>query len=280
MALTRRKFLLGAGIISAAAVSGISAELFLFAPRRITVEETWLSIKDLPSEFAGFGICQITDTHHGPYVGLDYIKEVVTQANRLNPDLVVLTGDYVSENKSFLEPVMRVLSGLKARHGIMSVLGNHDYWVGEGHSIRALKAQEIPLLKNTHSFIEINGARLCIAGVGDLTEDRPDVARALYGVDTDVPRVVLCHNPDYTEELPDNVRVDLMLSGHTHGGQVRMPFTGRAPVVPSEYGQKYAGGLVRRGETQIYVSRGIGVSIMPIRFNCPPEISFLRLKRA
>lgn len=276
--LTRRGFF-KAGIF---VCGGLVLEGFVIEPEKILVEKISVPIPGLGAGLDNFTICQITDIHHSRAVSLDYIEGVVRTANSLRPDLMALTGDYIDMDREYMGPVIRCLAGLRARHGTVAVLGNHDYFIGREYSKDVISSNSIPLLENSHMMIESAGGRLCVAGVNDLLEDTPDAGAALAGVDGDIPRVLLSHHPDYAERIGADLRVDLVLSGHTHGGQVRLPF-GVAPIIPSAFGQKYSGGLVslaRSEGTRVYVSRGIGVSMIPVRFNCPPEITLIRLVRA
>lgn len=276
--ITRRN-LLKAGILLGGA---FSLDGFIIEPKRIKVENVEVGIKGLGPGFDGFTICQITDVHHSPVVGLRYINSVVETANNLRPDLIALTGDYIDEQRKYAAPVIKALSRLKARLGVISILGNHDHFIGKAYFKDVIASYRIPLLENSHTIIEAGGSALCIAGTKDLLEDTPDVREALKGVDRSIPRVVLTHHPDYAEYMDADERVDLVLSGHTHGGQVRLPFS-IAPIIPSRFGQKYSGGLVatdRAEGTQVYVSRGVGVVMIPVRFNCPPELTMIRLRPA
>jgi predicted MPP superfamily phosphohydrolase len=168
---------------------------------------------------------------------------------------------------------MKILGGLQGKR--LGVLGNHDHWGGERGAIEACERHGIELLTNRHHLLARGDAKLCIAGVADLWCDEPDITRAVAGVADDVPRIVLSHNPEYAEDMPRE-RVDLMLSGHTHGGQVRL--FGRE-FHQGVYGKKYLKGLVDNGHTQVYISRGIGTSVVPVRLGVPPEISLIRLRR-
>jgi len=270
--VSRRDFLRGGALLGGA----LLFESTVLAPRGVRVQEAAVRISGLPPAFNGFAICHLTDIHHSPVVGLGYIESVVDEANSLAPDLFVLTGDYIDDGREYMPPVIKALSRLKARFGTLAVLGNHDHFIGMDYTEEVMEAYRVPLLQNSHILIESGKDALCIGGVRDYLEDAPDAREALSGAPKDVPRVLLSHHPDYAEFLPGNERVDLVLSGHTHGGQVRLPFS-FAPVVPSGFGQKYAGGLVRNGATQVYVSRGVGVVTIPVRFNCPPEITLIRL---
>ena len=274
--LSRRQFLKGAIAMGAA---GLVADGLLLEPRHVVVERKTIAINDLPDAFDGFRICQITDVHHGPFTGLGFIKEVVEKVNSLNPGLVVLTGDYVDHSSKYIVPAVSALCRLKSSNGVLAVLGNHDHWMDANLTQEVFNRYNVPVITNSHKLIEIKDKAICVAGVGDLMEDSQDLKAAFYGVPADIPRILLSHNPDYAESMPVSERVDLVLAGHTHGGQVRMPFS-IAPITMSRYGQKYAGGLVRSASGQVYVSRGIGVVGLPVRFNCPPEITIITLTKA
>ncbi|MBI5563033.1 MAG: metallophosphoesterase [Deltaproteobacteria bacterium] len=274
MGITRRAFLKGGVVIGGALLfDGIFVE-----PRFFKAEETVVKVAGLPRPFDGFKICQVTDIHHGMALDIAYVEQCVKAANALDPDVTVLTGDYVESNKKYFPEAVKRLAALRARHGVYAVLGNHDYYAGASHALKAFHEHDIPVLMNGHVVIEDNGSRLCVAGVREFIEDRADASAALRGAPADAPVVLLSHHPDYAELLPPDMRVDLVVSGHTHGGQIRLPFSRYAPVVPSMYGQKYTGGLVRseRG-VQVYVSRGLGAAVIPVRFNCPPELTLLVL---
>lgn len=251
-------------------------------PRSPRVERVSVEIAGLAEAFDGFTICQITDVHYGRVIGPKFLHKVIETANALSPDLTVLTGDYIDDGSSYIEPAIEFLSKLEARHGLLSVLGNHDHFYSKERTTDLLAKHKIPLLDNSHAIIERKGHAICVAGAADYLYDSPDAAAAFAGADQNIPRILLSHNPDFAETLDPNLKVDLVLSGHTHGGQIRLPFS-YAPLLPSKFGQKYAGGLVSiRDEhpTQVYVSRGIGCCFIPIRLNCPPEITLLTLKAA
>lgn len=274
--LSRRQFLKGALAVGA---MGVIGDAVLYEPRHIIIEKKTIPINGLPDVFEGFRICQITDVHHGQFVGLKFIEKVVNKSNILIPDLMVLTGDYVYNSNKYVVPAISALCNLKSPNGILAVLGNHDHYHGAELAKEVFNKYNAHVLTNSHRLIEIKGKAICIAGVGDLWEGKQDLKEAFKGIPADVSRILLSHNPDYAEVMPKTERVDLMLAGHTHGGQIRMPFS-IAPVTMSNYGQKYTGGLVKLPDTQVYVSRGVGVGLLPVRFNCPPEITIITLTKA
>ncbi|MFQ5694540.1 MAG: metallophosphoesterase [Terriglobia bacterium] len=230
----------------------------------------------MSSDFAGLRLVQLSDIHHGLYTRLDEVEKAVELANSLEPDLVALTGDFVSNSPNYIEPVARVLGGLRARLGLFAVLGNHDYRVGADQMTRALEDYGIQVLRNRHVVLRRNGTGLTLAGVDDVRRNEANLRLALLGAKEDWPTVLLCHNPALTP-LAAVRGVDLVLSGHTHGGQVGVPrlrrfARARGLRVPLDHG------LHQVGETQLYISRGIGTVVLPVRWRCPAEIPLLRLE--
>jgi uncharacterized protein len=203
------------------------------------------------------------------------VQAAVEAVNQLRPDAVMLTGDYVSRDAALAEPCAQALGALQAPAGVYAVLGNHDHWTDAGEVERALAAQSLTVLRNDAVPIERGGARLWIAGVDDVRQRRADLDRALRLVPADQAAILLAHEPDYAD-LAAQHPIDLQLSGHSHGGQVRLPILG-APFLPY-LGRKYPRGLYRLGALQLYTNRGLGVVAPPVRFNCPPEITLLTLR--
>lgn len=234
-----------------------------------------IPVPRLPVGFEGIRIALLADIHHGPLTGLDYIHRVVKETVSLSPDLIALAGDYVHHGGQYTRPCFEVLSGLKAPLGVYAVMGNHDHWDAPKETHIAIREAGFTDLTNTGSWLEKGASRLRIAGVGDLWEDRQDLKAALGDTAPDEACVLLSHNPDYLEIL-DDPRARVVLSGHTHGGQVYFPPFG-APLIPSAYGQKYRYGLVKTPFSQVYVTRGVGTIYPPVRLCCPPEIALLTL---
>jgi predicted MPP superfamily phosphohydrolase len=263
-----------AGLVALGATTAAGVYPFLEA-KWCRVARQAVTLPNLPEAFRGTTIAHITDVHHGPYVPLVYIRHIVDLANALKPDLVLLTGDYVSRHPRFIAPGIEVLGGLKARMGCFAVLGNHDHWESAPITRRSLDEAGITPTDNTGFWIERNGARLRVCGVGDLWTDHQNLPAALGDATDSDAVILLSHNPDFAEKL-DDPRVGLMLSGHTHGGQVVIPGYG-APIVPSKYGQKYLHGLVQGPACQVFVSRGVGTVTPPVRFLCRPEVVLITL---
>jgi hypothetical protein len=235
-------------------------------------ERIWLDA--LPEAFNGLRIVQISDIHHGLFLPEQWLAEAVQQTNRLRADIVVLTGDFVTYSRANIEPAAEILSRLRARYGVLAVLGNHDFRVGADAVTSALKRKHIEVLRNQHVTIQFGGSSLYVAGVDDYGYGA-DVRRAVRGIPRDSATVLLAHNPRIIH-LASRHGVSLVLSGHTHGGQVNLPLLGTV------YGRsperlRYKIGWDRLGPTQIYVSRGIGTIVLPWRLRCPAEITHLEL---
>jgi len=279
--LTRRRFLCGSG----AAVAGLALYSGEIARHEISVQTHEIAIAKLPAAFDGFRIAQISDIHFDEFTEPAFLRRVIGKINRLAPDLVVLTGDYISVgplgHDFAMGAILRcaeVLGGLACplRYAVM---GNHDYFVGPVQIRAALAKVSIPLLLNQHVPIERHGQRLWLAGVEDPIAGQHDLKPTLPA-QPDGPVILLCHGPDYADTVVADPRgglVDLMLSGHSHGGQIRLPLLGA--IYRCEGGRKYVEGLFRFGKMQLYVNRGIGAVGVPFRLNCPPEITLLTLKK-
>jgi uncharacterized protein len=233
-------------------------------------------IDDLPRQFEGYRIVFLTDTHVAGFVRRDFYREVVAQTNRIAPDLILLGGDFVTFSRDIPLLGEQLLDGLEARDGKYAILGNHDYWAG-GKEVRAvMEAHGVQFVINKSATIERNGATLPLIGIDEIYRGEPDVNAAFAGVSAFGPCLGITHHPDMVEELGGR-RVDLLLCGHTHGGQIRVPFFGSL-VVPSKHEDRYAQGFHRVSGALMYVSRGIG-AIPPVRILCKPEIATFTLRQ-
>lgn len=272
--ITRRQFLKHSCAFGSL---GLMGSYPVFIERYIVLTNTYrIPVPNLPKAFAGSRIVHLSDLHYGPLVPLGLIQNVISRANLLKPDLIVCTGDYVHERNAArqIDQVWPVLSQLCAPLGVYSVLGNHDHWADTNRSDYWLKRSRQDL-RHKAVRIEREGQRLWMAGAGDLWEDHKSLDALLAEVPDCECRIVLAHNPD-TADTRYSCRVDLMVCGHTHGGQVDIPFIG-TPVLPVR-NKDYSSGIKRspRG-CKVFISKGIGWSIYPIRFNCFPEIAVLEL---
>ncbi|HEY7039620.1 MAG TPA: metallophosphoesterase [Methylomirabilota bacterium] len=235
-----------------------------------------------PEGLGPLRIAAIADVHAGaPHMTLDALRGIVMTVNAAHPDLIVLLGDYVIHGiigGRFIEPepVAGVLGRLEAPLGVLAVTGNHDWWYDGKRVTAALEAAGIRVLEDVAVPIQVRGRPVWIAGLGDMWTRRSEISRALAAAPPDAPVIVITHNPDVFPAMP--ARVLLTLAGHTHGGQVDLPLFGRL-IVPSHYGARYAIGHVREDGRDLFVTPGLGTSILPVRFRVPPEISLLTVGR-
>ena len=241
----------------------------------VTDVDIWL--RRLPSGHDGLSIIHLTDIHHGLYTPLEDVQRAVHIANQLKPDLVALTGDYVTLSPAYIGPVARALGKLRSRLGVFAVLGNHDFQVDAEAVTKALRSHQIHVLRNSHRPLRNSSGTLWLIGVDDLWWSSDDLPLALESVPSEDARILLCHNPRGIRKAALH-GIDLVLSGHTHGGQVRLP--GVNFLYRSKLGRRFVEGWNRLGETQIYVNRGIGKVVVPVRVSCPPEIARIVLHRA
>lgn len=245
-------------------------------PNWPVVERVTVPLKNLPAALAGLKIVQLSDIHLQPFTQIGEVRRAVQLANRLQPDLVVLTGDYVLESARTIDQLAPTLAGLASRLGTFAILGNHDLWTNEQVVSDGLESAGIPVLRNRGVPLNVDGAWLYLAGLDDVWSGDPNLDETLADAPDNGLTVLLAHEPDFADTVAaHNTPVRLQLSGHSHGGQVRLPGFG-APVLP-RLGQKYDQGLNRAGDLFVYTSRGVGVVGPPIRFNCPPEVTEITL---
>jgi len=271
---------------TAAALVSAADETF-FEPWHPVVKHVAITLERLPAIFNDFTIAHLSDFHYHPFFTAKPISKAVRLVNQLEPDLIVLTGDFVtvpllrSSERSSLhikaqaEPCSALLAGLRAKLGIVTVLGNHDQDSQPDVVTECLEAQRIKVLRNDAWSVERSGARLWIVGTDDVLVKAANLPRALRVVPAAEPAVLLAHEPDFAD-VAANYPIDLQLSGHSHGGQIRLPVIG-APVLP-ELARKYPWGLRRLRKMALYTNAGIGTITLPIRWNCPPEVTLLTLK--
>ena len=287
--ISRRTFL--KRTLWAAGGAGLSSfHPLLIEPHHVQISRFGLHVPNLPPAFERLTIAHMTDLHRSPFVSLDYLNHCVATANALQPDLTVFTGDYITHGMRFRNPLIhgdfdlgnpgeftdqcaRCMGRARAKYGVFASLGNHDHWFDGNRVTKSIESAGIPVLRNQNTTVRINGERLPIVGLGDLYTEGVDFHRAFTGVHEPFS-LVLMHNPDSFESWPRSGS-HLILAGHTHGGQVNIPFLG-APLSPSRFDQ----GLFHRGDTTMYVNRGLGLICPPIRFNCPPEIALIQLQCA
>lgn len=259
----------------------------MIEPRQIEITHQRIAIASLPGAFQGFRIVQLSDIHHSPFLSEEEIVEAAHRANELNPDLIALTGDYVSHSRNYIPGCARALGTLRARHGVYAVLGNHDHWTDCGMMAAALTEQGIRVLCNENVRIELDQSYIRLAGIDDVMVKCDDLATALLGTHQDETRILLAHNPVIIREAA-RLGVDLVLSGHTHGGQINWRLlTGREDRKTARWlrrpNRRLKGSMLRGhaqlGSTQLYINRGLGTVVVPLRYGCPPEITMIELTR-
>ncbi len=278
--ISRRKFLTYASssVLGVGAMGiGGAAWVTRIEPFALETTVTAIPLPHLPPAFDGLTIAHISDLHFGDFMTRERIAAVVEGVNALQPDVIAVTGDFVSiilDDTPAL--ITETLAALHAREAIVAVLGNHDHWTDAPVVAQAVRESGARLLLNEHMTLQRDGAALYFAGVDDIWEQQHDLDAALFGIPTNAPIVLLAHEPDFADEVTVTGKVSLQLSGHSHGGQVRLPFIG-APQLPW-LGEKYDMGLYDVDGMALYVTRGVGMVRPHVRFNCRPEIAHITLK--
>ena len=236
-----------------------------------------LEISDLAAEFDGYRIVQITDLHLGHWLSPERLDGVVQLVNEQEPDLVVMTGDFVSYVlKGITERMIKAFSELNPKEATLAVQGNHDHWMGP-ENIRAIfRASGVLELANDVYTIQRGEATLHIAGVDDITVGAHDLESVLAKLPLDGTAILLAHEPDYADTSAQTGRFALQLSGHSHGGQIVLPKIGALLRGPGFF--KYPNGLYKVQEMLQYTNRGVGTHVFRVRYNCPPEITVITLK--
>jgi len=241
----------------------------------LEVEKVVTNLERLPKKLDGFRVAHLSDLHHSPFTDLEHIENAVSAANGLEPDMFVLTGDYVSHEREYVDPVAEVLGKLESEHGSYACLGNHDHWTDAEHVTKGLEANGIRVLVNDGFRFTAQGVSFWLCGVDDHMVKRTDVKAALHGSFPDEMKMMLAHNPVIVRQAA-RYDVDVMFSGHTHGGQVKIREKEKKILAH----RRLSSGLHRRKNTQIYITRGIGTVVLPVRYQCPPEISLIELRTA
>lgn len=237
-----------------------------------------ITCPDLPPGLDGLRICFLSDFHFTPGEDSGLLEKTILAVGRENPDIIALGGDYVAESDAIMTPLLEALGSLNARHGFFAVMGNHDGWVADGEAVRSrFEKAGISFLINQNTGLTINGDRLAVAGTDFVWQGRPDPERTLRGIARQTPVLSLVHEPDYFDTMTEHRRMLLQLSGHTHGGQCRVPLLGYTPM-KVRYGEKYVYGSFEHGDSRLFVTRGLGMTALRVRFACPPELAVLTLR--
>jgi predicted MPP superfamily phosphohydrolase len=279
---TRRQFLRAAAATGTLAVVG---DALLLAPNRPRIIRQEFFLPRWPERLNGFTVAVLSDFHYDPYFSIHPLHAAIAMVNRLHPDLIALTGDFVSvplvgdETKAAFaaEPCARLLRQMTAPHGLWAVMGNHDDATDAEHVTHALQAENIRVLANQSEPIEQDGSRFWLAGVNDVISGTADLSKTMHRVPAGEPVILLAHEPDFADEA-SQYPIDLQLSGHSHGGQIRIPFL--PPLYLPELAKKYVWGTYHVGPLTLHTSAGLGTIGIPMRLNCPPEVTVLTLRRS
>jgi uncharacterized protein len=275
MTISRRRFLKGAAVLGVAGASGGLPAVALAREEVPTTEHVAFGIRGLDPAHDGLRVAQLSDLHFGRHTPLALIRAALEEANRFEPDLVVLTGDYLTRRREDVRVLRENIGGLTAP--TVAVLGNHDVWVDPTGAAAALRSHGYEVLENAWTTVRLRGAPLRLVGIGDHLTRREDVLASVRGLPSGAPTLVLAHGPRTADKLAALGRPALCLSGHTHGGQVNLPVVTR--LLLASMREPYARGLYRLGPVQLYVNRGIGMSGLSLRLNSPPEVTLATLYR-
>jgi uncharacterized protein len=282
--MNRRSFL-KRSIGSLLALIGIGGGTYYYArdiePRMLQVQNVKIMDASIPSSFNDFKVVQFSDTHIGFHYSVEQLQKLVNKINEENPDLIVFTGDLVDEPHLYTwnNDLINVLQSLEAPRGKFWIYGNHDHGGYGTEKVRdVMEASGFTLLQNEHSVIEQNNERIILSGIDDVMLGSPNLRQALENVNPDLFTLLLAHEPDFVDVAVD-YSVNVQLSGHSHGGQVRLPFIGH--LYTPKYAEKYVEGkyLLNDGNLQLFVNRGIGTTRLPYRFLCKPELHVYTLHK-
>lgn len=274
--MSRKSFLL-----AALCAFGLGLWASWLEPSSLFNEDHEIVLPEWPKGCDGLRVAVLADLHVGsPYHGLDKLEQIVDLTLKAKPDVILLAGDYVIDNVvggKFVEPeaIAKGLGRLSAPLGVFAVLGNHDHWLDPDRVRGALESNGIEVLEDQSSALSLRECQFWLAGLSDYWTGAADYQKALATIPAGAPSIAFTHNPDSfpTLEKP----VSLTIAGHTHGGQVFLPWLGRL-VVPSDHGDRYAIGHIVENGRHLFVSSGLGTSIIPVRFLVPPEVSVLTLR--
>lgn len=259
-------------------LSGILLIVYSYLESRwIKTKHVEIKSENIPANFNDLKIVFITDIHHGPFLSIERVRKLVKRINKLEPDVILMGGDYVHRESKYIQPVFDEFKNLESKYGLYAVLGNHDHWEDAELTRKLMLRNGIKICDNKSYWLEIGDERIKIGGIGDLWEDEQYLDSTINDVVENDFVILISHSPDFIEKMSTNL-VDLTLSGHTHGGQVTL-FGLWAPILPSKYGQKYRYGLKEFDNTTAYISSGIGTITPPLRFFCRPEIVLFTLKK-
>lgn len=270
---------------AAGAAVALGADGFLIEPNLPKVVRQEIALQRWPQRMDGFTVALLSDFHYDPYFSVHPLRAAIGIVNELRPDLIVLTGDFVSippfgnhrDGARDAEPCAQLLRQMRAPYGLSAVMGNHDDETDPSRVTAALRESGIRVLRNQSVPIEKDGTRFWLAGIDDLLGRTADLTATLHGIPSDEATILLAHEPDYADYVA-SYPVDLQLSGHSHGGQIRIPLL--PPLYLPKLGRKYISGRYQIRSLALYTNPGLGTVAIPMRLNCAPEITLLTLRRS
>ncbi|UOF90942.1 metallophosphoesterase [Fodinisporobacter ferrooxydans] len=266
-------------------ISGILACVVCFGIYSSIIERFWFRIQHvripivrLPKPFSQFRIVLISDIHMGFFFSQKHFRSVVEEINKLHPDMICFAGDLLDSDScvASMGSTIPLLRKLAAPYGKFAILGNHDYRAGIQHVVSGLEKGGFRVLINEHTVIQKDAEVMFIVGLDDILKGKPNPEQAFEGIPEDACTLLLVHEPDFAD-VSKKLPIQLQLSGHSHGGQVRIPFIG--PIVTTKFGRKYVSNLYHFDSFKLYTSRGIGTTGLPVRFCCRPEITVITLEQ-
>lgn len=289
--LTRRKFVYS-GIIGISGMTLAGCVNGILGRGDVEITHREIALRNLPPAFEGFTITLASDLHSSPFMTTSDMKRIAKLINDLKSDIIVMPGDFVTSHRDEIPPFAEAMSELKAPYGVLCSTGNHDFYCGADQVTQGAEDAGFRVLRNENFTIERNGQRLQFIGVDDNDSEQFEqfaqgkaaahIEAALKGIEKPEASILLCHRP-YNFEDVAKANIGLMLSGHTHGGQIVLARIGHTPLALSSIASHFVEGSYRPSlsdsKSQLYVSRGLGVVGLPIRINCPPEITKITLRR-
>lgn len=268
----------GALRLIAAGMAGSFAHAGWVEPSLLSITRRDIRCRKLPPALDGLRVGLMADFHFRPGTDDEVVQAAVNQVNREKLDLLALSGDFADHDGAVLAPLLEHLGKAVTAHGVFAVMGNHDGWCSGPHlTSRSFEKAGISFLINQHSQLSIRGESIAVAGTDFVWKGKPDPKKTLAGIRTETPVIALVHEPDYFDEMTRHRDIMLQFSGHTHGGQCRVPGIGYVPA-KVRYGKKYIEGEYARDASKIFVTRGVGTTGLRVRFACPPELAVLTLR--
>lgn len=277
--ISRRKFLKISGAAVIASMVSVPLYSFFFERFWLDINKIQLSFPQLPPSFSGMKIVHFSDLHLGAFFDVDHLQKIVNHINSLKPDLICFTGDLVEDGTEILDKSIPILQQLHAPLGKIAIFGNHDYRIGKQQDVEdALKQSGFVFLQNNHTSINLLGEKIYVAGTDDMFGGGSDIPKAIEGIPANQFTILLAHEPDLADIAVQHW-IHLQLSGHSHGGQIRVPFVGA--LFTPDGAKKYIDGLFpfRDSNFKLYVNRGIGTTALPFRFHCRPELTMITLTK-